>query len=273
MKAVKRGTTIRRPMLVQGLAGLMSLAVSVSAWGACVQHQPGASTVLKTMAPEHCGDINGQVGCAIDRGNGSCDAYDSRGKLLFTVTSLSARGSGGLSWEVSTPDDVPLTNVDAVIINGARSGEACVYLYEDDAGSGTGMGDFDIFRSGYASVGSAEFCTDGEGQASLDVPDCAEIKNDLDGTGIDCSTLEPGAERFLISVDPNATEGNPVECTCNVSFDACDENATVGSDNNKCIGDEPLKALPVQWIFGNDGTWICRTIAGERQCWNRKRRR
>lgn len=269
MNVIETIKTLHRPSLMQGLGGLFLLSVSVSVSGVCVQDLPGASTVLKTDGNQACENISGQTGCRIDKGNGSCDAFDASGNLLFTAVSNNSK-QGGLSWSISVPEGDTLTKADAVTINGAQGGNACVYIYGDEAASGSGMGDFDAGKSNFANVQYTEICTDGENQTvePSALPDCAEIADNLDGTGIDCSTLDPTSERFLISLDPNEADWNATACTCNVTFNACDEEAVDGG-LDKCTGDSPLRTLPVQFEAGNDGTWICRTIGGVRKCWSR----
>ena len=270
MKVVKSITRPGHPELLRVLGGLLALGVSASASAVCVQDLPGATTVLKTDGNQSCSNISGQTGCRIEKGAGSCDAYDTSGNLLFTATSEND-GESGLSWSISAPEGEVLTLLDAVTVNGARSGNTCVYIYGNEADSGSGIGDFDAGKSSFANVQYAEFCTDGDNQTVEPgaLPDCAEIQDQLDGTGIDCDTLDPTSERFLISLDPNSPDWNPTACTCNVTFSDCNEEATVVGGDNKCTGDNPLQALPVVWEAGNDGTWICRTIGGERKCWNR----
>ncbi|HAJ91650.1 MAG TPA: hypothetical protein DCO71_03360 [Gammaproteobacteria bacterium] len=134
------------------------------------------------------------------------------------------------------------------------------------------MGDFDETKENFANVQYAEFCTDGEDQTvePSTLPDCSEIANELDGTGIDCDSLQDSDQRFLISLDPNEADWNATACTCNVTFNACDEGVQDGDFNsNKCTGESPLRMLPVHWEAGNDGTYICRTIGGVRKCWRR----
>ena len=262
--------------MVQGLGGLFLLGVSVSAWGVCVQSPTDAihaSPIVKTDGSQTCSDLSDDsgepyIGCRIDKGNGECLVNDPNGNLLFTVTS-SHDPVKGLGWSIVRADGVTRA-VTAVDINGARGGNACVYLTANGATAGSGMGDYDATKEDFANVQFAEFCTDqSEVVVAADLPDCSEIGEELDGTGIDCAKLDPSDQRFLISLDPNSPNWNATACTCNVTFSDCNENATVEGGDNKCTGTNPLQALPVQWEAGNDGTWICRTIGGERQCWNR----
>ncbi len=261
-----------RTSMMQGFGGLLLLGISVSAWGVCVQDTPGASTIVSADGTQACENISGQTGCRIEKGVGTCDAHDASGNVIFTAVSNHSK-QGGLSWSIIPDTDplTPLTTVDAVAINGARGGNACVYIYGDEATSGSGMGDYDVNKSNFANVQFAEFCTDGENQTvePSALPDCGEIGGEqLDGTGINCDSLN-GAPRFLISLDPEDPNWNATACTCNVIFNECNEDATVMGGDNKCTADNPLKALPVHWEAGNDGTYICRTIGGVRKCWSR----
>ena len=127
MKVVKSITRPGHPELLRVLGGLLALGVSASASAVCVQDLPGATTVLKTDGNQSCSNISGQTGCRIEKGAGSCDAYDTSGNLLFTATSEND-GESGLSWSISAPEGEVLTLLDAVTVNGARSGNTCVYI-------------------------------------------------------------------------------------------------------------------------------------------------
>jgi hypothetical protein len=269
------------PVLICGLGGLLLSGVSAassshSSSGFCAQDEPGASTVLKSAGPQSCNRINGQFGCDVKHGKGTCTVYDDYENVLFTVES-EFNNEDGLSWSITTA--APLAaKVNSVIVKSSavQSGNACDYIYGDEAVTGSGQGWFREIRgygSGFANVQTAWFCTDGQTD-DTPPPDCRDIEV-LDGTGIDCGNLNPEDERFLISLDPNSPDWNPVECTCNVDFNPCEEGAInpegvpQGGPDNKCTGDEPLKALPVSFEAINDGTTICRTIGGQRRCWTR----
>lgn len=124
--------------------------------------------------------------------------------------------------------------------------------------------------------------TGGTGPSTLPaaLPTCNQVTN-LDGTGVNCPD-DLFEQRILVSFDPSRPTGDPVVCTCNLGdpafgggFKPCDANVewdraiTPLRPAGYCGGDGPLKALPSKVEFGNDGTWTCRTIGGERQCWSR----
>lgn len=282
MKTIDIHIKLCRLTIVQALGGLFLLGVSVTAWGVCVQgDDPGASTILKADGKQSCENIEGQIGCFIDGGNGTCDAYDN-GVLLFTADSTH-NTTDGVIWSIRVPvpsdddyntdDPIILKKVDTVAINGARKGNTCVFIYGDEAKSGLGMGDFDPDKvNPFSNVQDVHFCTDSTNTtADIPVPSCDSIEGGLDGTAITCPE-SLNDQRFLISLDPNEPDWNPTACSCNKTFTECDENVVDDPNNiNKCTGDGELKSLPVHWEAGNDGTWICRTLSGERKCWNTNR--
>jgi len=290
-------------------AGLLVLGISASAFatgnhhsdynsGECVQDEPGASTVMISAGKQSCAKISGQFGCRVRFGEreyykgeaafgnseggreGRCTVYDDDEKELFTVVSEFDH-KDGLSWRILDPTtQAPLAaKVNTVIVKSeaVKNGNACDYIYANEAVSGSGQGwlrshpgdDVGKFQSSdggyggyFARVDAALFCTDGETD-DTPTPNCDTL---FDDESI-CSSFD--GERFLISLDPNSPDWNPVECTCNEPeiWTSCDEDAT--EDGDKCTGDGPLKALPVNFEAGNDGTWICRTIGGVRKCWSR----
>ncbi|MGB5718759.1 MAG: hypothetical protein WBN81_16890, partial [Gammaproteobacteria bacterium] len=67
MKTIKVIKSLAFPVLIGGLGGLLSLGISVSAWGGvCEQNVPGASTVLISSAEVNsCARIQGQFGCTV----------------------------------------------------------------------------------------------------------------------------------------------------------------------------------------------------------------
>lgn len=278
-----------RTSMMQGFGGLLLLGISVSAWGVCVQSaedQDAASPIVNAAGTQACENItdkngNPMIGCHIDKGDGDCDAFAEDGTLLFRAVSSNS-SAAGLNWSIEIPTDskgVPLAevliSVDAVTINGARGGNSCAYIYGDEADEGFSMGDYSASKDDFANVQTAYFCTDEKnltlGEPSA-LPNCGDVTT-LDGTGISCGDVDENDKRFLISLDPESPNWNPTACTCNVTFKECNEEAIVVDDvvvgQNKCTADNRLKALPVHFEAGNDGTWICRTIGGVRKCWSR----
>jgi len=283
MNVIETIKTLHPPALMQGLGGLFLLSVSVSASGVCVQSpsdDPAASPIVKTDGTQTCADLSDSsgktyIGCRVAKGNGDCPVIDSNGNTLFTVTS-SHDSTDGLTWSITSAAQGVTAAVNATAINGARGGNACLYITGNGATAGSGLGDYDASKDDFANVQFTEFCTDlSEAIVPADLPVCDDLidNGELDGTGIDCGDLAADEERFLISLDPNSPDWNATACTCNVTFSDCNEEAIVVDGvvvgDNKCTADNPLQALPVQWEAGNDGTWICRTIGGVRKCWSR----
>lgn len=274
MRTIEIIRKLASPALIGGLGALLSLGIAASAWGGeCVQDEPGATTVMTSGGSTSCATVNGQFGCRV-RFNGSaiggCEVYDDDENLLYSVVAT-FNNDDGLSWSIEDDTSaVPLAaKVNTVIVRApdVTPGNACRYIYANEATTGSGQG-WEVEEGFIADVTDAYFCTDGETD-DTPPPRCEDI-SELDGVSIDCSTVPAGEPRILFSATPDSPTWNTLGCTCNVplGLQTCDEYAEDG-DENKCTGDEKLKALPVTIELGNDGTWICRTIGGERKCWRR----
>jgi hypothetical protein len=125
-----------------------------NAWAECVQNAPGAETVAIVDGTTGCPSIQGQVGCRIDNGSGTCVAKDLLGNTLFTAYSAKD-SSGRVNWSV---DPSSRYKIDSVLLGGATSGNACGYFYKNDASSGSGMA-FAKSNGGYSNVTYADVCT------------------------------------------------------------------------------------------------------------------
>jgi hypothetical protein len=271
MKTIEMIKNLVRPVLIGGLGGFLSLGISTSAWGICEQNTPGASTVLLSSANENsCARIQGQFGCTVTLNgtkSGNCPVEDVSGNVLF-IAVAKYNALHGLKWGILDPTtDTPLTaKVNTVIVESEAvvDGNACDYVYSDEAISGSGLGWFDDNdpEGPYAAVQQVSFCTNGETDDTPTPPCDPNI----------CAVISPENEEiFMIKLRPAADDWAPEECTCFEPEIWTNCNADTTSDNegvNKCTGG-PLKALPVHFEAGNDGTWICRTIGGERKCWRR----
>ena len=292
MKAIEIIKNLARPVLVGGLGGFLSLGISASAWGGVCEDGSGASLVIRSSGPQSCKDFSGQFGCEVvfDEGTrrGRCSVTDPNDSenVLFTVTGKFSN-TYGFKWSLKDPTlDTPLTaKANTVIVNEVNEVDedgACSYIYANEATFGSRQGLFEGSEvdGSFANVQSAWFCTDGEAN-DTPLPDCSANDFRLQGVKIDCADVVPAGQETIFfgstfeeensETGENQTLDADLEaCSCNMvePFTTCDENALAG-DANQCMGVNALKALTVQIELGNDGTWICRTIGGERQCWKR----
>jgi hypothetical protein len=120
-----------------------------------------------------------------------------------------------------------------------------------------------IIALGFA--GSAWTGEVGSGKSKT-LPDCGDLLGDLLG-GNTCSdsNLFSSKPRVLAVLDPDKPNFNPKLCTCNVKFVKCNPASTKGG----CLSGKPLKAFPGNLDLVNDGTTVCLTIGGQRNCWTR----
>lgn len=158
-------TTIRVVMA----AGVLALGTAGPVWSQCVQG-PGVDQAKYSLLIDgttSCAKLS-QAGCRISGGQGTCEVPG-----LFRAQSTLA-SDGSVSWSLLSHT----VGIDAVLVGGASSGNACANFYPDDADTGqSGLG-FRKSTGQYSNVTYVEFCTDGEDSidptAAVPVPACPE---------------------------------------------------------------------------------------------------
>jgi hypothetical protein len=99
---------------------------------------------------------------------------------------------------------------------------------------------------------------------SQTLPDCSEINDQLDETGIACPT--DGSRRVIYSFDPDAPNWNVTACTCNATLTKCNPDASFPQDADACpSGATKLPRVPVQ-VEAVEDPFVCSTIGGTRTC-------
>lgn len=177
---------------------------------------------------------------------------------------VNASGDTISSWEsISTCQGVDPVPVNVLISKTRNPSADRVCFYEDALQETTAV-------PAPGSLSQISICYNSPSTLTPEPPPAEDIaacdvlnsNGELDDTGIQCNP-DSTVERVLISVDPNADDGNLTLCTCNVDFDPCDAEGG-------CVNPlEPLKAVPSTVLFGNDGTWVCTVSGGRRTCYNR----
>lgn len=224
---------------LQVVAILAACMFAQSAAAVCVESDPPVDTIVSIDANNGCGNIQGQEGCDIKGGVGTCTYTDSEGNFFTANSTLNADGS--LSWALDPASTI--TGVDSFVIEGAAKGNSnCAYLAEFDVTSGSG-GDCKSFdNSGnctsFQNITGFNVCTDGQDDIPPPPPPVAEafpscqpiegMLGELDNTGIMCPVYTeldpPPADSGLMIGDQK-----PV-VVCNLEKDKEDWGATDGSD-------------------------------------------
>ena len=265
-------------VMLPGLAGLMALGAAPIVWGqGCIQGPSGtANPILFAKGAQSCATISGYTGCSVTKGTGTCDIVDAQGHLLSTVTST-IEANGSITWSSSGP-----AKIFAAGLNGAQSGNACVYFYPNGEGStqsGIGYNSSTSNTSPtYTNIQEAFYCTDLNAQVvttESDIKACTQA-NGATLPGADCSGQKDGT---IISVwtptyDTNGevTGSTLGQCYCNDGNDvqgsyACNLSGVDDGDPNTledCFTSKPL-GDPTLVQFFPDAT-SCSTKLGSTKC-------
>lgn len=192
-----------------------------------------------------------------------------------TITyTIDAAGTGISQWNVvgspQTPVNFVILKAKAVKPSGYKSSQS-----QTSASAGARVFHFspagtvqDTLEEAPGLVAQVSFCyglampaNPGGTQA---LPECSEISDQLDETGIACPT--DGSKRVIYSFDPDAPNWNVTACTCNATLTACNPNASYPDDPDACpSGAVKLPRVPVQ-VEAVEDPFLCSTIGGSRTC-------
>jgi len=285
---------------VQVVSILAAFAFAQPVMAECVQSDPPADTILAIDANNGCVDIQGQEGCTIKGGVGTCTYTDLDGNFFKINSSLNSDGS--LSWALDQSSTI--TGIDTAVIGGGSGGKNnCGYIHNFDVASGSG-GDCKTVDSsgnctGFQNITSLDICTDGQDDIAPPPPVVAEKltfcsapgdTNDigeLDDTGIRCpvyTLLDPpppdsglvvGDQKPVVvcnlekdKKDWGTTDGSDVCCQCGIA-EADQTACVVTEDSSECTQSMTVNPTQsVELIFFKDDedpcTWI-KTSRGWKQ--------
>ena len=274
------------------LLGLLGLVPSVMA--ECLQsysfsQEPELqdANIADVDANLTCDGVVGQFGCTIKQVSvgQSCDYSDTQGNQ-FTAT-IKAIDSFGVRWEITNNN----IEIDTVSYGGGSGGKNnCVAFHTYDVTSGSG-GDCKSFDTNGTCVGFSNFtalslCSDFVQEdapppppVARDLPNCNDINNKLDNTGVICPTDEMGMttnEPVVVcnlqkdKPDWGTSDGSDVCCQCNIpdEKDVC----IVSPDNPDCARTmtvDPTQTVELMFFRAdNDPCFWSRTSSGwEQICW------
>ena len=269
--------------------GVIGFAWAIGPTTGCVQVESNpdfdaAQFVLEIDPADASCKTQGQVGCRIYGGNGSCSATDPITGRIFTATSRSL-SDGSLSWTLEGD-----LNADAVFVvsklnllrrNSNSKTQACSYVYSDEARSGKGLG----YKSNgnFANVDYIEICSDGvDSPVSTPLPGCPEaIQAALDGGDFgDYAIIGQISDAKMLTLciknDPDITvlecinEGEDVAVNSGLPF--CNEGPDMDGDGRP-DGAQPMMrntTVATQNVGTNSCVYTCLppplTFGGRSQC-------